>query len=181
MSEGAASGHRAGGARAGAAKLVALAGALGAGGALLIWATAAQEPAPQSAAPSPATAAPDEGELQAVPSPDAPRPVATASVPDAPAGSQQSRVVVSPEEAVRNGPKEPLVPREIFVEAQIAPRGSWSDEPLTPPVVSVDVGAIGADAYPRGAPTADPLAPREVKSRPGVDDPDEARRRSTPR
>ena len=56
--------------------------------------------------------------------------------------------------ALESGPKEPLTPPVIRVEVEIEGRGAVTAEPLTPPVIHVEVEIEG-----RGAVTAEPLTP----------------------
>lgn len=56
--------------------------------------------------------------------------------------------------ALESGPKEPLTPPVIRVEVEIEGRGAFTAEPLTPPVIHVETEIEGG-----GTPTAAPLTP----------------------
>jgi hypothetical protein len=167
MSEAEAPGHRAthGAARGSgsrAAALVALAGALAVTGALSLHTPAAPGPAPRGPAEPLVAMEPRETPRSGAPDTvTAAETTTTASVPDAPVEPQPPRIVIDPKDALTHGSKEPLVPPEIFVDVELAPRGVLTAEPLAPRVLSVDVDVpSGPERYPRGAPTAEPLAPR---------------------
>jgi hypothetical protein len=67
--------------------------------------------------------------------------------------------IVDPRDWVANGPKEPLVPREIHVKAELAPGSVLTAEPLTPKELHVD-----AELAPGETMTAAPLTPREIRA-----------------
>ncbi|MDI1452050.1 hypothetical protein [Polyangium sp. 6x1] len=74
----------------------------------------------------------------------------------APAAEPPQRPAIDPEEYVRNGSKEPLVPRELRADAEVdSSRGTLTAEPLVPRVLEVNV-----EVSPRGALTMEPLQPR---------------------
>jgi hypothetical protein len=56
--------------------------------------------------------------------------------------------------ALESGPKEPLTPPVIRVEVEIEGHGAVTAEPLTPPVIHVETEIEGG-----GTPTAAPLTP----------------------
>ena len=56
--------------------------------------------------------------------------------------------------ALESGPKEPLTPPVIHVEAEIEGRGAFTSAPLTPPVIHVEAEIAGPDTS-----TAAPLTP----------------------
>jgi hypothetical protein len=58
--------------------------------------------------------------------------------------------------ALESGPKEPLTPPVIRVEVAIEGRGAVTAEPLTPPVIHAEVEV---ESEGRGAVTAEPLTP----------------------
>jgi len=63
--------------------------------------------------------------------------------------------VVDAEDWVQNGPKEPLVPRKIQIEAELAPGSVLTAEPLVPKQLHVD-----AELAPGETTTNAPLTPR---------------------
>jgi len=74
------------------------------------------------------------------------------------------RPAIDPEEYVRNGPKDPLTPRELRIDVEVSPRGPLTAEPLIPRVLEVN-----AEVAPREPLTDEPLQPRvqEVHAEPG--------------
>jgi len=65
--------------------------------------------------------------------------------------------VVDVKEWLENGPKEPLVPPEIHVEAEPAPGSVMTAEPLTPPEIRID-----PELLPGSSATPNPLTPPEI-------------------
>lgn len=70
---------------------------------------------------------------------------------------------VDPRDWIANGPKEPLVPPELHVEAEPVPESVTTDEPLVPREIVIE-----ADEVPGESVTNTPLTPREIH----VDEPD---------
>lgn len=66
--------------------------------------------------------------------------------------------VIDPQDWLENGPKEPIEPREIHVEAELAPGSVQTNEPLVPREIHVDV-----ELAPGSSTTLEPLTPREIQ------------------
>ncbi|MBK9258514.1 MAG: hypothetical protein IPM54_01610 [Polyangiaceae bacterium] len=60
---------------------------------------------------------------------------------------------------IENGPKEPLVPPVIHVDAELAPGSVATAEPLVPPEIRVD-----AELAPGSTATKEPLLPPEIRA-----------------
>jgi hypothetical protein len=67
------------------------------------------------------------------------------------------RDIVDPQEWVQNGPKEPLVPRRIQIEAELAPGSVLTAEPLVPKQLHLDT-----ELAPGETTTNAPLTPRQI-------------------
>ncbi len=67
--------------------------------------------------------------------------------------------VVDVKQWLENGPKEPIEPREIRVEAVLAPGSSATAEPLQPREIRVN-----AELAPGESIKTEPLIPREIKT-----------------
>jgi len=80
-------------------------------------------------------------------------------LPAAPATDTQ-RKPLTPEEALLNGPKEPLIPREIIVHAEYGERGRPGDEPLVPKVAEEKAEIDESRSF--GRPTNEPLCPKTI-------------------
>ncbi|MDI1477315.1 hypothetical protein [Polyangium sp. y55x31] len=148
--------------RARVVSIVALAGLL-AGAALLVRSRFAEAPASRDPAASPVGV-----EQAPVVSPVTTRTTSivttNAAIPrPASAPPEETRTALDPDDYVRNGPKEPIMPRELRVEVELSPRGPLTAEPLAPRVLEVN-----AEVGPRGALTTEPLPPRalEVQAEP---------------
>ena len=149
--------------------LVSLLGGLALGAVLLLRSWPASGTAPQDSAAKPVTVDRATGEpLPATP----PRvtPVVAASSVDAPptaaSHSPITRRGLTVEELLRDGPRDPITPPELRIDAEISPRGAMTAEPLVPPVVREDV-----EVAPRGAVTMEPLTPPVLELPPGTQDP----------
>lgn len=140
--------------RARVVSIVALAGLL-AGAALLIRSRFAEAPASRGPAAGPVgveqapVVSPVTTRTTAIATTNAASPRPASALPE------ETRTALDPDDYVRNGPKEPIMPRELRVEVEIAPRGPLTAEPLAPRVLEVN-----AEVGPRGAQTTEPLAPR---------------------
>ncbi|MDC0741703.1 hypothetical protein [Polyangium mundeleinium] len=146
--------------------IVALAG-LVVGSALFIHARLAEAPEARGPAASPVGV-----EHATVASPGTTRPTArTATNVATPepviAAPEEPRKPLDPSDYVRNGSKEPLVPRELHVDVEVSTtRGVLTAEPLVPRVLEVNA-EVGA----RDAVTTEPLTPRVLELPPGTDEP----------
>lgn len=67
--------------------------------------------------------------------------------------------VVDVKDWIENGPKEPLVPPVIHVDAEIAPGSVATAEPLVPPEIRVD-----AELAPGSTASKEPLVPPEIRA-----------------
>ncbi|MDI3282595.1 hypothetical protein [Polyangium sp. 15x6] len=148
--------------RARIVSIVALAG-LVVGAALLVRSRFAEAPEARDPAASPVGV-----EHAPVASPGTTRTTAmgatNAAIPEpASASPEESRKPLDPDDYVRNGSKEPILPRELRVDVEVSPRGPLTAEPLAPRVLEVN-----AEVSPRGAMTTEPLPPRvlEVQAAP---------------
>lgn len=71
----------------------------------------------------------------------------------------QPGAVVDVQQWLENGPKEPLVPREIHVDVELAPGSSATAKPLEPREIRVD-----AVLAPGESMKTQPLTPREIQT-----------------
>ncbi|MDC3954835.1 hypothetical protein [Polyangium jinanense] len=148
--------------RARIVSIVALAGLL-VGAALFVRSRFAEAPETRDPAASPVGV-----EQAPVASPVTTRPTAmgatNVTIPEpASALPGETRKPLEPDDYVRNGSKEPLMPRELRVDVELSPRGPLTAEPLVPHVLEAN-----AELSPRGAMTTEPLPPRvlEVQAAP---------------
>ncbi|MDI1429160.1 hypothetical protein [Polyangium sorediatum] len=157
--------------RARVASIVALAG-LVVGAALFLHARLGEAPAARGP-----TASPVGVEHAPVTSPATTGPIATtgptgraatntATPEPAIAAPEETREPLDPSDYVRNGSKEPLVPRELRVEVEVSPRGALTAEPLAPRVLEVN-----AEVGSRDAVTTEPLTPRVLELPPATHEP----------
>ncbi|TKD06418.1 hypothetical protein [Polyangium fumosum] len=145
--------------------IVALAG-LVVGSALFLHARLAEAPEARGPAASPVGV-----EHAPVASPVTTRPTTrtatnVATPEPAIAAPEEPRKPLDPSDYVRNGSKEPLVPRELHVDVEVSTRGVLTAEPLVPRVLEVNA-EVGA----RDAVTTEPLPPRVLELPPGTQDP----------
>jgi hypothetical protein len=111
-----------------------------------------------------------QGALDSAPNPpvaEGARSIATEAEPRRPAASPSPRGALpggdQPDipkqilDAIENGPKEPLTPPVIHVDAELAPGSVLTSEPLIPKVITIDV-----EPAPGSVPTSEPLVPKEV-------------------
>jgi hypothetical protein len=110
--------------------------------------------------PSPTNPTRDQSEtLPVTPVSDSPiRP----NSPSPAMATTSSQDAVDPRDWIQNGPKEPLVPREFHVEAQLAPGSVVTAEPLVPREFKID-----AELAPGETMNSAPLTPKEIR----VEDP----------
>jgi hypothetical protein len=71
----------------------------------------------------------------------------------------QPGAVVDVKQWLENGPKEPIEPREIHVDVELAPGSSATAEPLEPREIRVD-----AVLAPGESTKTQPLTPREIQT-----------------
>jgi hypothetical protein len=83
-------------------------------------------------------------------SPDKPTPIAS---------QIGTNGAVDPKEWLEKGPKDALAPREIHVDAELAPGSVLTAEPLVPREIHVN-----AELAPGSSATLTPLTPREIKT-----------------
>ena len=129
--------------------LLALAGALGLAAALLMT---ARRGAPENALKS--TAQDAVHSISTVAGPEPLRPAASqAANPETPRPDLPKEIL----DAIENGSQEPLTPPVIHVDIELAPGSAPTSEPLVPKVVAVE-----AEPAPGSIPTSEPLVPPTI-------------------